>query len=204
MNPDTLDGLLAQIPALPADPVLRGAIIGVAFLVLALVVRLLVKPVLHRLTSRTDSDLDDRLADHLIQPAFWATIAAGLWFAQAPLALGEGTRYWISGALLTVIIVQWSVAILKVGMTLLEALSQRPGGTRWVQPATQPLFEIVLKFVLAGGAVYFVCVAWDIPGHQLVGLGRHHRYRRRLRRQGHAREPFLRCLHPGRRAVQDR
>jgi MscS family membrane protein len=163
VNPDTLDGLLAQIPALPADPVLRGAIIGVAFLVLALVVRLLVKPVLHRLTSRTDSDLDDRLADHLIQPAFWATIAAGLWFAQAPLALGEGTRYWISGALLTVIIVQWSVAILKVGMTLLEALSQRPGGTRWVQPATQPLFEIVLKFVLAGGAVYFVCVAWDIP-----------------------------------------
>jgi MscS family membrane protein len=163
VSPEVLDPLLAQIPALPADPVQRGALIGGAFLVLALVVRLLIKPVLHRLTSRTDSDLDDRIADHLIRPAFWATIAAGLWFATEPMNLGAGPRYWISGVLLSVIVLHWSVAILRVGSTLLEGLSRRPGGTRWVQPATQPLFEIVLKFLIAGGAVYFVCVAWDIP-----------------------------------------
>ena len=44
-------------------------------------------------------------------------------------------------------------------------------------------------------------------GHRrdgLAGLGRHPRHRRRIRREGHAGQPVLRHLHPGRRAVRDR
>ncbi len=63
----------------------------------------------------------------------------------------------------TLIIVMWSIALLRSSKVILDALSRNVDRFRWIQPKTVPLLDMVAKFLVAGGGVYFICVAWDVP-----------------------------------------
>ena len=57
----------------------------------------------------------------------------------------------------------WSVALLRSSKVVLEALSRNVDRFRWIQPKTVPLLDMVAKFLIVGGGIYFICVAWNVP-----------------------------------------
>jgi small-conductance mechanosensitive channel len=158
-----MNNLLARIQYLPESPTQRAAVIFIAAVVVALIVRFAFRHVVHRLTRSTDTDVDDRVADILKGPVFWSFVFGGAWLAEIPLALDERVGHAVKGVMLTLIIVMWSVALLRSSKVVLEALSRNADRVRWIQPKTVPLLDMVAKFLVVGAGVYFICVAWNVP-----------------------------------------
>jgi small-conductance mechanosensitive channel len=155
--------LIARIPYLPESPLERAAVILVVAVVVAFVARMAFRHLVHRLTRSTDTDVDDRLASILQGPVFWSIVFGGVWLAEIPLELQEKLALAIKGVMLTMIVVMWSLALLRSSKVVLDALSRNVDRVKWIQPKTVPLLDMVAKFLVAGAGIYFICVAWGIP-----------------------------------------
>ncbi len=158
-----MNQLLARIPYLPQEPHERAAVILLLAVVIAFVVRFAFRQLVHRLARTTDTDVDDRIAAILKGPVFWSFVFGGVWLAEIPLGLHETLDRGIKGVMLTLIIVMWSVALLRSSKVILEALSRNVDRFTWIQPKTVPLLDMVAKFLIVGTAIYFICVAWNVP-----------------------------------------
>ena len=158
-----MNNLLAQIPYLPESPTQRAGVILIAAVLVAFIARFAFRHLVYRLAKSTDTDVDDRIADILKGPLFWSFVFGGFWLAEIPLDLHEKVGQAIKGAMLTLIIVMWSVALLRSSKVVLEALSRNVDRFRWIQPKTVPLLDMVAKFLVVGALIYFICVAWDVP-----------------------------------------
>ena len=158
-----MNNLLAQIPYLPESPTQRAGVILIAAVLLAFIARFAFRHVVHRLAKSTDTDVDDKIADILKGPLFWSFVFGGFWLAEIPLDLHERIDQAIKGVMLTLIIVMWSVALLRSSKVVLEALSRNVDRFKWIQPKTVPLLDMVAKFLVVGAGIYFICVAWNVP-----------------------------------------
>ena len=157
------NGLLAQIPFLPDDPLQRAAVVVLAFVLVALVVRLLFRHLVHAVVRNTETEVDDRVAAILRGPVFWSIIVIGLWLASVPLEAHPTVERIAKGVLLSFVIIGWSLALLRVSGVVLDALSRNADRLTWIQPKTVPLLDMVAKFLVAGAGIYLICVAWSIP-----------------------------------------
>jgi len=158
-----MNQLLARIPYLPQEPHERAAVILLFAVVIAFVARFAFRHLVHRLARSTDTDVDDRIAAILKGPVYWSFVFGGVWLAEISLGLHETIDRAIKGVMLTLIIVMWSVALLRSSKVILEALSRNVDRFNWIQPKTVPLLDMVAKFFLAGAGIYLICVAWGIP-----------------------------------------
>ena len=158
-----LNALLAQIPHLPDSPNQRAGVIFIAAVLVAFVARFAFRHLVHRLAKSTDTDVDDRIADILKGPLFWTFVFGGFWLAEIPLDLHEMIGQAIKGVMLTLIIMMWSIALLRSSKVVLEALSRNVDRFNWIQPKTVPLLDMVAKFLVVGTGIYFICVAWNVP-----------------------------------------
>jgi len=158
-----IDNLLARIPYLAESPFQRAAVIFLAALVLAMVARFAFRHLVRRFASSTDTEVDDKIAAYLKGPVFWSIIVEGLWLATIPLDLHATLRDGLKGVLLTLVVLMWGVALLRSSKVILEALGRNVDKFQWIQPKTVPLLDMVAKFLIAGGGIYFICVAWDVP-----------------------------------------
>ncbi|MEE4270446.1 MAG: mechanosensitive ion channel family protein [Thermoanaerobaculales bacterium] len=157
------EALLAQIPYLPQEPLERALVIFAVALAVAFVARFAFRSLVHRMTRSTDTDVDDKVAAILRGPVFWTFVFGGVWLAEIPLDLPEALDRAIKGVMLTLIILMWSLALLRSSKVVLEALGRNVDRFRWIQPKTVPLLDMVFKFFVAGAGIYFICVAWGIP-----------------------------------------
>jgi len=157
------ESLLSQIPYLPQSPIQRAAVIMILGVVIALIARAVFRRLVRTLTRSTDTDIDDRIAALLRGPVFWSLMAAAFWFALIALAVDDALVMVLKGTILTIVVALWSVALLRASKVVLDALSRNVDRFHWIQPKTVPLLDMVVKFLVAGAAVYFVCVAWGIP-----------------------------------------
>jgi MscS family membrane protein len=158
-----INNLLARIPYLPESPVQRAAVIFIAAVMVAFTASFAFRHLVHRLTKSTDTDVDDKIAGFLKGPIFWSFVFGGFWFAEIPLDLHDTIDRAIKGVMLTLIIVMWTVAMLRSSKVVLEALSRNVDRFRWIQPKTVPLLDMVVKFLVVGAGIYSICVAWDVP-----------------------------------------
>jgi MscS family membrane protein len=152
-----------MLAGLVGDPRLRPLIVVASSLVLALLTRVLFVRVIKALTRKTRTDIDDRIAYQLRRPLITTIILVGLLVAHLELDAPQALTFVIKGLIVTVIGLLWSVALVRVGRILLQALSDRVDQLAWIEPRTLPLFEMVLKVAAIGGFLYVVCLAWDIP-----------------------------------------
>ncbi len=154
---ETVSDLLS-IPALRALAIVLGAVL------LGFILEILVHRTLLRLASKTSSDLDDRIVNLLRRPMFSSSVFIGLYFATEALEvdlnpmLARGTR----SVVLTLFTLLWAGALMRIGGMLLLAISARAKPGELVQPSSVPLFDILLKIMLSGAAVYLVFLAWDM------------------------------------------
>ena len=112
-------------------------------LAVALIARLMLRHVVHRLTSSTDTQVDDTIVGYLRGPIFWSILAEGIWLATVPLDPLPTVEKGLRGLLLTVVVVLWSVALLRSIAVVLDALSRNVDRVKWIQPKTVPLIDMV-------------------------------------------------------------
>jgi small-conductance mechanosensitive channel len=142
-------------------PLVRAAAILAGFALAAALSHRLFGRVLLRLARGTETEIDDRLVELLQRPIFWSVVTIGvLWAAEALDPPPEAT-FWGSGILLTLLILVWSFALVRLVLLVLQWLSAR-GQASVFQPRLLPLFNNVARVLIAGGAIYLILLSWDI------------------------------------------
>jgi len=158
-----MDQLVAALSQMASIRGVRQGLILAGAVVAALLVRLLFARVVLMLTGKTRTDVDDRIAAVVRTPAVASILLGGVAWAVAETPTSEAVATIVNGVLVTLAALLWTVAVMRVGRILLEILSARVDQLNWIQPKTLPLFDMTLKFLAAGGFLYFVCIAWKIP-----------------------------------------
>jgi small-conductance mechanosensitive channel len=142
-------------------PVKAGLIL-VGSLAVALILNLVLTRWVGFLTRKTRTDVDDQIVAALKRPLFISVLLGGLAWASQQFALKPQSTFVLYGALKTIAVVLWAIAAMRLGHTVLEALSRTSGKVTVIQPRTLPLFDILVKVAVIGGAAYFALLAWEI------------------------------------------
>ncbi len=151
------------ISAISDRPGLRQLVIVGGAILLALLIRLLFVRVISVFTRKTATDIDNRIAAELRKPLITTIILVGLMLAYLEFQAPAQVNFVVLGFLKTFIALLWAVALLRIGRILLEGVSGVVEKIKFIEPRTLPLFEMILKVVVAGGFLYFVCVSWNVP-----------------------------------------
>lgn len=158
-----MDVLTAWLGHLTASPATGRLVVLLAAVVAAVIVRLVFDRLVAVVARRTASTVDDRIAGALRGPVVWTILLAAAAYVAADTPMPPRAKFVAGGVLATIVALIWAVAVLRVGRIGLEVVSARVDRIRWIEPKTLPLFDMVLKVAVAGGFLYFVCVAWSIP-----------------------------------------
>jgi small-conductance mechanosensitive channel len=133
-----------------------------AAVVLAGLVHVVTTRLLPRLTRRTKTDLDDEILRILGRPLFMTVVLIGAFTSIGRLDPGPTALFVVNGLIVSLAVLVWAGAGLRVGRVVLTALSERGSQRGLVQPRTLPLFVMALKAAVFGGAAYGVLLAWDV------------------------------------------
>lgn len=142
----------------------QAFLIAVASVLAGYIIEATVHRALARLAARTATKLDDRIVEIIRRPMFLTAVLAGFYWAasRAAMHLSESGRHGAIAIIITLLVLIWSQASMRVGTVTLQALSSgaKPGSI--VQPSSLPLFEIGLKVVVVVAGIYFVFLAWHL------------------------------------------
>ena len=141
-------------------PTVEALAILATSLLAGVLVETITARVLLKLTEKTSTDVDDAIVAAVRRPLFLSVVLAGAWLALIRLDVSDGGRYVARAVLITLAVLLWSAAAMRVSKFLLGRLAERVEDFRFVQPRTVPLFEIILKMVILGGAAYGILLAW--------------------------------------------
>lgn len=144
------------------NPTVRAAVFVLGGLLVAVVVELLFRSVILLLVRKTETDLDDQIVAVLRRPIFLTVILLGLAWALSSLAAGESVRFVAGAALETAAVLIWTAAAFRLASLVLRHFSKSAKVGSVLQPRTLPLFDMLAKLVIFGGATYFALVAWKI------------------------------------------
>jgi small-conductance mechanosensitive channel len=147
---------LLENPTVRAAAFLLGAFLG------AFVVELLFRSVILLLVRKTKTDLDDQIVAVLRRPIFLTVILIGLGWAMSTLEASDRVHFVAGAALGTAAVMIWTGACFRLATLVLRHFSQSARVGSVLQPRTLPLFDMLAKLVIFGGATYFALVAWNI------------------------------------------
>lgn len=159
------------------DPRLQAVLVVVLSLIAAKIADVIFGRLIRRLTGKTESTVDDKIIDVLHRPIFRTVMLLGLLLA---FELSEpGERILLIGRqfILTLIILMWLVAALRLSTTVIGAMSGNKKRFTIVQRATVPLFDIAAKVLIFALGSYLILISWDInisgwlASAGIVGLG---------------------------------
>ncbi|MCG8456344.1 MAG: mechanosensitive ion channel family protein, partial [Holophagales bacterium] len=115
-----------------------------------------------RLTAKTRTDVDDRLLELAKKPVFYTVFLIGLGAATLSLRLPSGISDFTLSALATIVVLSWLGASLPGLRLVLDALGRHHDRFPLIEERTIPLFDIISKVVLIGGASYAMLEIWQI------------------------------------------
>ena len=117
---------------------------------------------LTRLTRKTTSTIDDQALEILHKPVRYSVLLAGLSVAITLIELPSPITFMAFGIIKTLVVVIWLLLGTRLTLTILEWMTGHPKRFNAIQPDTKPLFEIVTKLLIFGGAFYFLLVSWGV------------------------------------------
>lgn len=118
--------------------------------------------VVARLVKRTQTTLDDQIVAVLRRPVSASIVLIGAWYAVGRLGVGSMSTHVCGALLASTAVVLWTGALLRLGSVGLKFLSDNEERWELVNSRTLPVFDIGMKAVVLGGAVYFLMLAWNI------------------------------------------
>ncbi len=147
---------------LETNPIIAAAAYMVGALVVAFVLWIFISRVLLRLTKKTRTVVDDEIVAALRRPVFLSVLLIGAWMAFARFSPKDSIRQVVFGVIVTLSIILWASAATRIARSVLGAFSRNMGEHKLIQPRTLPLFDVVLKTLIVGGAIYGLLLTWDI------------------------------------------
>ncbi len=155
-------------------------------LVAAFVGQLIITRVLPLLTGHTKTNVDDQVIGALRWPVFLTLLFIGvslavkhvdfLGVAPAPDDATEKVRETVArekadadryiglivSILVTIGTIVWMRGLGRISDAILDAMARRADDFNWIQPRSLPLYEILAKLLVVGGAIYVIMLAWNI------------------------------------------
>ncbi len=157
-----MDEILIKIAEIWAMTGVREAAIIGAFIIAAFVFRAVFPRVMMKLTSRTQTEVDDQIVETCRGPMVSLIVLIGIGWALTGLDLPEKPKFVMIAIIKTLGIIYLSTAASRVSKILLETISRQVDRIKFIQPKTVPLLEMVTKIVVFGASVYFIFVSWHI------------------------------------------
>ena len=114
------------------------------------------------LAQKTKADFDDKLIDMLHRPLFYSILVLGLSFAAAVVKLPESVTSVVFPILYTILLVLWTVFILRITKVSLQRMATNERHFTLVHPQTLPLFENLALLVIVVLSVYYILSSWSI------------------------------------------
>lgn len=125
-----------------------------------------------RLTAKTDTEVDDRLLELVQRPVFVTAFIFGLALAIRSLALPERFTWIVVSLLLSLVVLAWLGASLPALRLMLDAIGRHHERFPLIEERTIPLFDILGKVILLGGAGFALFEVWGIdPTPWLASAG---------------------------------
>jgi MscS family membrane protein len=152
--------------AMTPDPRLQALIVLLSSFVLAFVTELLFRSVLVIFVQNTKTQLDDIIVANLRRPLFLSVLFLGTSWAASLLEPRAWLVYVLNATLISVSIILWTGALIRICSAVLHHVGDRPGASGVLQPRTIPLFDMLAKILLFCAAVYLIMLAFalDVTG----------------------------------------
>lgn len=167
--PDSVAGPMEALADYPLLLIMLAVTVGY---VVGKLAQWLLQVVGHRLTSRTRTDLDDRLIQVLRRPALTLPVILLLLLVTALSTLPPLLHRFTVGMLATVLLFSLLRAALAGSHAVLEVLARRQDSAEIIQARTIPMFEISMKVLLVAVAGYAFLLIWGIdPTAWLASAG---------------------------------
>ncbi len=163
-----LDPVIDWIGHVSPSPYLRALAAIVGYLLLAKLVDLLVTATLKRLLRHWAGSRREDAVRLAQQTVFRSVALAGLMIAAALVGLLPRIERITLSIIDSILILLWIVAAARGTALLLEALGQRPAPPTWARPTIAPLFNNMLRIVLALAGAYAILLAWKVNVTGLV------------------------------------
>jgi MscS family membrane protein len=145
-----------------ARPEIRAPVIVVGSLIAAWLTGILLGALLVAVARRATADPDHRIVAALRRPIFLSVLFIGLFWAAETLELPARAMFIVSAVLMTLAILVWASAAFRTCTVVLESLSRQERASSIVQARTLPVFEILIRLLVVGAAIYFTFLAWSI------------------------------------------
>jgi len=130
--------------------------------VTAFLVQILFRGVLQIFVQNTKTHLDDIIVANLRRPIFLSVLFSGLDIAVDLLEPGTWLDFVVTACLLSIAILLWIGALIRISGAVLHHLCERPNARGVLQPRTLPLFDMLAKILLSSAGIYMVMVAWQL------------------------------------------
>jgi small-conductance mechanosensitive channel len=167
--PAQLESTWEFLAAYPPALALVVAVVGVG---LALVGRAFVLFWGHKLTSRTSSELDEKLLRIGANVAALIVSYLAIVVAIQVLGLGDTFERILIRIALTVLVLRLIISALKAGHVGLEILGRLRERFAIVEERTLPLFDLIMTVLVVGAGAYALLLVWNIdPTAWLASAG---------------------------------
>ena len=143
-------------------PWVQALVFIVGGVLVALLANFVMKRIVSRLVKKTKTEVDDHIAAAAEQPVFMTFVLVGLYWGVQVLHPPEMVTFIVGGLVKSLVIFYWSLALGRSARILLAWLAENQDRFKTVDHRTVPIFEIVAKILIAGGAVYLILLAWNI------------------------------------------
>ncbi len=157
-----MDTLTDAIPQLSNDPRASAAIILGMFVVAAAFFDIVVRRILVRIAKKTRTTLDDEIISAFRRPVFYSFVLIGVVYSMKKLGVTAENAVLAKRVVTTVLTLVWAGALMKTAKLTLTASARLPGARKVVQNRTLPIFDILLKFLVIGGAIYSIFLTWHV------------------------------------------
>jgi len=153
------DSILPAWQLVSQHPILGSLLIALLFYVLGVCFRSLLTRLIGRITGLTRTPVDDTALNYLRKPVFNTVFLFGLSLAVAVAKLPLGDI--LVNLLISMIVISWMIAAIRITTLLLEALSAERG-FKLVDSKTVPFFDLTGKLVVILIGSYILLLIWGI------------------------------------------
>ncbi len=135
--------------------------LGIA-LALGWLARLVFTSVLGRLAQRSGTDLDDKVIRIFARPVMTTVVLSGIYLASLPLGFSTTVIAFVASLTLTIGLLTWCGAILRISRPVLESLARLADRVQWIERRTVPLIDNFGRVALFILAIYLLLRIWDL------------------------------------------
>lgn len=143
-------------------PLISAGIVVVLGLLAAKLAGVVLRRGLVRVTARTKTNLDDAILARLERPIFISVFFFALTVAVRVLLLPPTFGVVVTRSLQTIVVLVWLFASLPILRLVLDALGRHHERFPLIEERTIPLFDMIGKILLVGGASWSLLMVWHL------------------------------------------